>query len=111
LLILSVQFPESSLLLSSMESSLRDDRGESVIGIMGTTKLTLDSDQFIKEVFGRDATGRYFGSAKQVAGGFAISAGFLSGGDGEAYPKVKWKSFDTRIKHKIFAKIGVWPAW
>jgi nanoRNase/pAp phosphatase (c-di-AMP/oligoRNAs hydrolase) len=86
-----------------------DDRSESVVGSMRTTKVTLDSDQFIKETFGKDAAGHYFGGGKHVAGGFAIPVGFLSGGDGEEYREVKWKSFDTRIKHKIFAKIGVEP--
>lgn len=84
-----------------------DDRNETVIGSMRTTKITLDSDQFIKEALGKDVAGHYFGGGKHLAGGFEIPVGFLSGGDGEAFRDVKWKSFDTRIKQRIFAKIGV----
>jgi nanoRNase/pAp phosphatase (c-di-AMP/oligoRNAs hydrolase) len=83
-----------------------DERGERVIGSMRTTKITLDPDQFIKEVFGKNAIGQYFGGGKISAGGFEIPIGFLSGGDADEYRETKWKVFDNQIKQKIFAKIG-----
>jgi nanoRNase/pAp phosphatase (c-di-AMP/oligoRNAs hydrolase) len=82
---------------------------EAVIGSLRTNRLTLDPDQFIKEVFGKSAGGQYFGGGKISAGGFHIPLGFLSGGDGEAFREQKWEVFDDLIKQKIFAKIGASP--
>ena len=74
---------------------------------MRTTKITLDPDEFIKDVFGKDASGSYYGGGKASAGGFKIPIGFLSGGEGEAYSEKKWQVFAEHIKQKLFAKIGV----
>jgi nanoRNase/pAp phosphatase (c-di-AMP/oligoRNAs hydrolase) len=43
-----------------------------VIGSLRTTKLTLDPDEFIKEAFGQDSQGRFFGGGRTGAGGFEI---------------------------------------
>lgn len=80
---------------------------EEIIGSLRTTKLTLDPDEFIKEVFGKDASGNCYGGGKASAGGFKIPIGFLSGGEGETYGEKKWQVFDEHIKQKLFAKIGV----
>lgn len=80
---------------------------ESLIGSMRTTKLTLAPDEFIKEVFGKDASGRYFGGGRLSAGGFEIPVGFLAGGQGDDYQNLKWQVYDQQIKRKIFANIGV----
>lgn len=80
---------------------------ETLIGSMRTLKLTLDPDDFIKEVLGRDATGAFFGGGKMSAGGFQIPMGFLSGGESEEFRKQKWAVFDAQIKQRIFSKIGV----
>ncbi len=79
---------------------------ETVVGSFRTTKITLDPDQFIKEAFGRDAAGHYFGGGKLSAGGFKIPIGFLAGGEKEEYRQHKWELYDAQIKQKIFAKIG-----
>jgi len=79
---------------------------ETLIGSFRTTKITLDPDQFIKEAFGKDAAGHYFGGGKLSAGGFQIPIGFLAGGEKEDYRQHKWELYDTQIKQKIFAKIG-----
>lgn len=79
---------------------------ETLIGSFRTTKITLDPDQFIKEAFGKDAAGHYFGGGKLSAGGFQIPIGFLSGGEKEEYRQHKWDLYDAQIKQKIFAKIG-----
>lgn len=86
-----------------------EDWEESVIGSLRTNRITIDPDQFIKEVFGKDAKGQYFGGGKVSAGGFHIPIGFLSGTDDEEFREQKWEVFDDQIKQKIFAKIGASP--
>ena len=80
---------------------------ETLIGSMRTSKLTIDLDDFIKDVFGRDAAGRYFGGGKLSAGGFNIPIDFLAGTHDEAYRDLKWQVYDAQIKQKVFAKIGI----
>jgi nanoRNase/pAp phosphatase (c-di-AMP/oligoRNAs hydrolase) len=84
-----------------------DDDQETMVGSLRTAKFTLDPDEFIKEVFGKGADGRYFGGGKPSAGGFAIPIGFLSGVHDQDFQGLKWQVYDAQIKHKIFAKIGV----
>jgi nanoRNase/pAp phosphatase (c-di-AMP/oligoRNAs hydrolase) len=83
------------------------DREEALVGSMRTLKLTLDPDDFIKEVLGKDTSGGFYGGGKMSAGGFQIPMGFLSGGESEEFRKRKWEVFDAQIKQRIFAKIGV----
>lgn len=85
-----------------------DDQAEILVGSLRTSKITLDPDSFVKEVFGKDElTDRYFGGGKMLAGGFEIPIGFLAGAANEEYRDLKWQVFDKQIKQKIFAKIGV----
>ncbi len=84
-----------------------DDGSESLIGSMRTRKLTLDLDEFIKDVFGKDAAGRYFGGGKLSAAGFEIPIGFLAGGTNKEYQELKWQAFDAQVKQKILTRIGV----
>jgi nanoRNase/pAp phosphatase (c-di-AMP/oligoRNAs hydrolase) len=84
-----------------------DEQEETLVGSMRTAKFTIDPDNFIKEVFGKDADGRYYGGGKPSAGGFAIPVGFLSGAHGQEFQERKWQVYDAQIKYKIFAKIGV----
>jgi nanoRNase/pAp phosphatase (c-di-AMP/oligoRNAs hydrolase) len=83
------------------------DREEEIIGSLRTTKITLNPDEFIKDVFGKDASGQYYGGGKVSAGGFHIPLGFLSGGGAEEFRYDKWQVFHKQIKRKLFAKIGV----
>ncbi len=79
-----------------------DKELEVVIGSLRTNKLTLDPDEFIKEAFGQDSTGRFFGGGRTSAGGFEIPMGFLSGSNEDsAYAKMKWEVYDTQIKQKL----------
>ncbi len=79
-----------------------DEELEVVIGSLRTNKLTLDPDEFIKEAFGQDSTGRFFGGGRTSAGGFEIPMGFLSGSnENSAYAKMKWEAYDTQIKQKL----------
>jgi nanoRNase/pAp phosphatase (c-di-AMP/oligoRNAs hydrolase) len=84
-----------------------DPAGEKLVGSMRTSKITMDPDGFIKEAFGTDLQGRYFGGGKLSAGGFEVAIGFLSGAGSSEYRELKWQVYDMQIKQKIFAKIGV----
>lgn len=85
------------------------DHGESLVGSLRTTKITIEPDSFLKEVFGKDDNGRFYGGGKASAGGFEIPIGFLSGDHNQAFLDMKWQVFDQQVKHKIFTKIGVNP--
>ncbi|MEM6251979.1 MAG: bifunctional oligoribonuclease/PAP phosphatase NrnA [Cyanobacteria bacterium P01_D01_bin.156] len=84
-----------------------DDEREVVIGSLRTSKITLDPDEFIKEAFGQDEQGRFFGGGRSMAGGFEVPVGFLSGfyenGD---YNRLKWEVFDVQIKQKLLKLIN-----
>ncbi len=84
-----------------------DNGGEELVGSLRTSKLVLDPDRFIKDVFGKDPTGHYFGGGKQTAGGFQIPINFLAGTGRDHYADLKWEVFDAQVKHKILAKLEV----
>jgi nanoRNase/pAp phosphatase (c-di-AMP/oligoRNAs hydrolase) len=83
------------------------DGEEMLIGSLRTTKLTLDPDSFIKDTLGKNAAGQYFGGGKVAAAGFQVPIGFLSGNQTDEYREVKWLAYDSQVKHKLFAKLGV----
>lgn len=84
-----------------------DEELEVVIGSLRTTKLTLDPDEFIKEAFGQDSQGRFFGGGRTGAGGFEIPMGFLSGyNENSTYAKMKWDVFDAQIKQKLLRLVN-----
>ena len=87
---------------------VRDDgQSEVLSGSLRTSKLIFDPDEFIKEVFGVSADGRYYGGGKSMAGGFSIPIQFLNGEPNEEFAALKWRLFDTQVKSKIFNRIGV----
>ncbi|MBW4467293.1 MAG: bifunctional oligoribonuclease/PAP phosphatase NrnA [Pegethrix bostrychoides GSE-TBD4-15B] len=84
-----------------------DDDLEVVIGSLRTSKITLDPDEFIKEAFGQDAQGRFFGGGRSMAGGFEIPMGFLSGfNEASDYTRMKWEVFDAQIKQKLLRLVN-----
>lgn len=84
-----------------------DEELEVVIGSLRSNKLTLDPDEFIKEAFGQDNQGRFFGGGRSGAGGFEVPMGFLSGGnENSAYAKLKWEVYDAQIKQKLFRLVN-----
>lgn len=85
------------------------EQKESLVGSMRTTRITINPDEFIKDVFGKDENGRFYGGGKTTAGGVEIPLGFLasSGSSEEHYREQTWRVYDSQVKHKIFAKIGV----
>lgn len=84
-----------------------DEERELVVGSLRTTKLTLDPDEFIKEAFGQDAHGRFFGGGRSLAGGFEIPLGFLSGlNENAEYARLKWNAYETQIKQKLLRLVN-----
>lgn len=84
-----------------------DEELEVVIGSLRTNKITLDPDEFIKEAFGQDSNGRFFGGGRMMAGGFEIPMGFLgSFNDNTEYAKLKWEVFDLQIKQKLLRLVN-----
>ena len=84
-----------------------DEHEETLVGSLRTSKFILDPDKFIKDTFGKSVDGIYFGGGRKSAGGFAIPVGFLSNGSSEDFQKLKWTTYDTQIKYKIYEKIGI----
>ena len=85
---------------------IRKELGESVLESAGE-QITLDPDEFIKEAFGQDTNGRFFGGGRSMAGGFEIPIGFLSGSnESSEYTRLKWEVFDAQIKQKLFRLIN-----
>jgi nanoRNase/pAp phosphatase (c-di-AMP/oligoRNAs hydrolase) len=84
-----------------------DNGDEKLVGSLRTSKLVFDPDQFIKDVFGKDAAGRYFGGGKQTAAGFQIPIEFLGGAGPDRFAELKWQVYDTQVKHKILFKLEV----
>jgi nanoRNase/pAp phosphatase (c-di-AMP/oligoRNAs hydrolase) len=84
-----------------------DEEREVVIGSLRTSKITLDPDEFLKEAFGQDSEGRFFGGGRSMAGGFEIPVGFLSGFyENSEYNRLKWDVFDTQIKQKLWRLVN-----
>ena len=80
---------------------------ELVIGSLRTNKLTLDPDEFIKQAFGQNPQGGFFGGGRYMAGGFEIPVGFLGGFNEKAdYVKLKWEVFDRQIKQKLLRLVN-----
>jgi nanoRNase/pAp phosphatase (c-di-AMP/oligoRNAs hydrolase) len=84
-----------------------DEEVELVIGSLRTSKLTLDPDEFIKEAFGKNNEGRFFGGGRFTAGGFEIPVGFLGGfNENSDFAKMKWEVFDNQIKQKLLRLVN-----
>ncbi len=84
-----------------------ENQTEVLTGSLRTSKLIFDPDEFIKEVFGINSDGHFYGGGKHLAGGFNIPIEFLAGEPNENYKELKWQVFDTQVKTKIFKRIGV----
>ena len=84
-----------------------DEEIELVIGSLRTSKITLDPDEFLKEAFGQNAEGRFFGGGRSQAGGFEVPTGFLAGGNENSdYARLKWEVFDAQIKQKLLKLVS-----
>lgn len=83
------------------------EKDESLVGSMRTTRITLDPDDFLKEVFGKTEDGEYFGGGRASAGAFEIPIEFLAGEHSGDYRDLKWQVYEAQIKRKLYEKIGV----
>ncbi|MBL8151069.1 MAG: bifunctional oligoribonuclease/PAP phosphatase NrnA, partial [Blastocatellia bacterium] len=85
----------------------KEGEREVIVGSLRTTKVTLNPDTFLKNSFGKDWQGNYYGGGKYEAGGFEIPIGFLSGFYDEEFMKMKWRIYDSQVKRRILEEIGV----
>jgi nanoRNase/pAp phosphatase (c-di-AMP/oligoRNAs hydrolase) len=84
-----------------------DEEVEIVVGSLRTNKITLDPDEFIKEAFGHDAHGRFFGGGRSQAGGFEVPIEFLAGfTENSEYAQMKWRLYDAQVKQKLWRLIN-----
>jgi nanoRNase/pAp phosphatase (c-di-AMP/oligoRNAs hydrolase) len=84
-----------------------DEEVEIVVGSLRTNKITLDPDEFIKEAFGHDAQGRFFGGGRSQAGGFEVPIEFLAGfTENSDYAQLKWRLYDAQVKQKLWRLIN-----
>jgi nanoRNase/pAp phosphatase (c-di-AMP/oligoRNAs hydrolase) len=84
-----------------------DEEVEIVVGSLRTNKITLDPDEFIKEAFGHDAQGRFFGGGRSQAGGFEVPIEFLAGfTENNEYAQMKWRLYDAQVKQKLWRLIN-----
>jgi len=86
-----------------------DNQEDTLIGSLRTDNSTLNPDEFIKDAFGKDSSGNYYGGGKPSAGGFAIPVGFLTEDIQQEISESNWYVFDKQIKTRILTKIGVDP--
>ncbi|MFP3854484.1 MAG: DHH family phosphoesterase, partial [Anaerolineales bacterium] len=84
-----------------------DGGGETMVGSLRTSKLTLEPDDFIKEVFGQAEDGGYFGGGKKSAGAFEIPIEFLAGDADSEFEEMKWQVYEAQVKRKFFDKLGI----
>lgn len=83
-----------------------DEDGESIVGSLRSTKLTINIDQFLKETFGNDSQGQPYGGGRRHAGAFEIPLGFISGVYDDEHANLKWELVDRTVSHKILHKLG-----
>lgn len=77
---------------------------EYVDGSLRTKSHTLDPDKWIKDVFGKDPNGQYYGGGRKDKGGFQIPLGIL----GKCSDKeLLWILVKKTIDELFYAKIGI----
>jgi nanoRNase/pAp phosphatase (c-di-AMP/oligoRNAs hydrolase) len=79
---------------------------EAVIGSLRTAKLSLDVDNFLKDAFGQDQRGRFYGGGRHGAGGFEIPIGFLQAADDDQQQQLKWQVYHRQVERMLLNRIG-----
>ena len=74
-----------------------------VDGSLRTSSATVDPDRWLKELFGKDETGRPFGGGRRNKGGFRVPLGLLGRSPNR---KALWQLGEQTIRDIIFEKIG-----
>ncbi len=80
---------------------------ELLTGSMRTNNITLEPDNFLKDTFGKDEKGGFYGGGKRQAGAFEIPLGFLSGEISKELSDKKWELYNAIVIQKLSEKIGV----
>jgi nanoRNase/pAp phosphatase (c-di-AMP/oligoRNAs hydrolase) len=78
-----------------------------MVGSLRTSKLTFDPDKFIKEAFGQDKDGGYFGGGRRTAAAFEIPLDVLDGSRGDADRQQAWLAYEAQVRHQLFAQLGI----
>lgn len=77
--------------------------GEIIDGSLRTTSHTVDPDKWMKELFGYDQSGRYYGGGRRDKGGFQIPLGIFSRCSEH---DLVWKAVRTTVEDIFFKKLG-----
>jgi len=86
---------------------IEEKEQEILTGSFRTSKLTMDTDQFLKNVFGQNTAGEFYGGGRKQAGAFEIPIGFLSGELDPSFSQNKWELYNSMVRQRIFKQIGV----
>lgn len=79
--------------------------GDTIVdGSLRTSSDTLDPDKFIKEVFGQDTKGHYYGGGRSEKGGFQIPLNVFSKCKDK---ELLWKVVKKTIEGIVFDKLGL----
>lgn len=81
--------------------------GEIIDGSLRTTSHTVDPDKWMKELFGYDQGGRYYGGGRRDKGGFQIPLGIFSRCSERA---LVWKVVRTTVEDVFYDKLGASPS-
>jgi nanoRNase/pAp phosphatase (c-di-AMP/oligoRNAs hydrolase) len=82
---------------------------ETLTGGIRTTKITLNPEEFITSIFGREFDEECENQFQKqlLEEDFNIPIGFLKGNPNEKFRELKWQVYEAQVKHKIYSKIGV----
>lgn len=77
--------------------------GEIIDGSLRTTSHTVDPDKWMKELFGYDQSGRYYGGGRRDKGGFQVPLGIFSRCSDR---ELVWQVVHTTVEDVFFNKLG-----
>ena len=77
--------------------------GSFIDGSLRTTSNTVDPDKWLKDLFGIDPSGRYYGGGRRDKGGFQIPLGLFARCTDR---DLVWETAKTTIEDVVFHKIG-----
>ena len=80
--------------------------GAEIDGSLRTLSHAVDPDKWMKELFGVDASGRFYGGGRQNKGGFQIPLGIFGRCTDRA---LLWRTVQRTVEDVFFEKIGAKP--
>lgn len=78
--------------------------GIAIDGSLRTISRTLDPDKFLKELFGKDSKGQFYGGGRYDKGGFQVPLGIFQHCKDK---EMMWEVVKSTILSRIFEVIGV----